>query len=229
MNQNFIRNVHVGDLLETFLVTAVSSILFIRFYLAVTHYPQIGHGSFHIAHMLWGGLLLIIANILLLSFLGNKILRISAIIGGIGFGTFIDELGKFITSDNNYFFQPTVAILYSILLLVFFIFRYIERHQPLSDKEYLMNALQLFEEAVNNDMDREEKKKLLLFLRNAHSSTPIATELRAIVQSLDVIPDESPGLVKIISVKVQSVFLKIINAPFYAPRCDFFTLSCRYS
>jgi len=32
---------------------------------------------------------------------------------------FIDELGKFITSDNNYFFQPTISLIYIVFIIIF--------------------------------------------------------------------------------------------------------------
>lgn len=163
-----IRNANVGDLLETLLVSSIGSILLIRFFLKITGNPQLGGYGFHIAHMLWGGFFMFIALILLLSFLGIYVRQIAAVIGGIGFGTFIDELGKFITADNNYFFQPTIAILYLLFLCLFFIFRQIERHKELSEKEYLMNALELLGEGVQNDMDHEEKQTFLSFLNNAN-------------------------------------------------------------
>lgn len=189
---SFIRNVHLGNLLENFLISSISSILFIRFFLALTNYPQLGGGAFHIAHMLWGGFLLMIALVLTLSFLGNRILKIASIVGGIGFGVFIDELGKFITSDNDYFFEPTVAILYIVFLVLVFIFRYIEQHRPLSEKEYLMNAFQLFEEVVSHDMDREEKKKLMQYIKYA-KNYPFSDQLEALAKTIEVTPTKKPN------------------------------------
>ena len=196
-NANFVRNVLLGDLLENFLISSISSILIIRFFLALTGYPQLGGGSFHIAHMLWGGFLLMIALVLVLSFLGNRILKAAAIIGGIGFGTFIDELGKFITSDNNYFFEPTLALVYMIFLIMVFVFRYIEDHRPLNQKEYLMNAFQLFEEVIHQDMDNSEKRKLMQYIRHA-KEYPFAQELEALANKIEVSPPRKSGrLIKI--------------------------------
>src|SRR5438132_13663990 len=115
----FIRNRQLNSLLELFLVASVSSVLVIRFALAISGYPQLGGRELHIAHMLWGGLLMLLALVLLLAFIGRHIQSIAAILGGVGFGTFIDELGKFITRDNNYFFQPTIALIYLIFVLLF--------------------------------------------------------------------------------------------------------------
>jgi hypothetical protein len=60
--------------------------------------------------------------------------------GGIGFGTFIDELGKFITDDNDYFFQPTIALIYLIFIGLFVLVRALHVRRPLSDRELRLNA-----------------------------------------------------------------------------------------
>ncbi|MGH7908854.1 MAG: hypothetical protein ACRENW_03265, partial [Thermodesulfobacteriota bacterium] len=52
------RNFDAGNYLENFLVAAVAAVLVIRLFLKMTGYPQIGGSSLHIAHMLWGGLLM---------------------------------------------------------------------------------------------------------------------------------------------------------------------------
>jgi hypothetical protein len=104
---------------------------------------------------------MLFAIILLLAYLNRPILQISAVLGGIGFGTFIDELGKFITQDNNYFYQPTPALIYIIFILLFLIFRMFEHNEKLTKKEYLINAFERMEDVVLQDLDIEEKRKTL--------------------------------------------------------------------
>ena len=129
----FYRNIRARDQLELFLVAAISSLLLVRLYLHLTGYPQLGNGQLHIAHMLWGGLLMLIAIILSLSFLGARIQRWLALIGGAGFGIFIDELGKFITHDDNYFYRPAIGIIYAIFIILYLTFNFLSRqHQQLS-------------------------------------------------------------------------------------------------
>src|SRR5215204_5622282 len=91
-----------GALHETLLITGVATILVIRTQLWLTNYPQLGGGGLHIAHLLYGGVFMVLAIGLLVTFLGRSPRFPAAVVGGVGFGFFIDELGKFITSDNNY-------------------------------------------------------------------------------------------------------------------------------
>lgn len=65
-----------------------------------------------------GGLLMLLAIYLLLSYIGPVVRPAAALVGGVGFGLFIDEVGKFITSDNNYFYQPTAAIVCVVFVLI---------------------------------------------------------------------------------------------------------------
>jgi hypothetical protein len=101
----------MGPLQDAFLVSAAVMILLIRLQLWATNYPQLGGGKLHIAHLLYGGVLMLIAIGVLVSFVGRTGRLPGAIIGGLGFGFFIDELGKFVTSDNDYFFQPAAAMI----------------------------------------------------------------------------------------------------------------------
>src|SRR5438128_1825697 len=148
----FIRNRRLNSLLEVFLVASVSSVLVIRSLLALSGYPQLGGRELHIAHLLWGGLLMLIALVMLLAFLGSRIQFLAALLGGIGFGTFLDELGKFITRDTNYFFQPTIALIYCIFVLLLLSIRGLERRPYSSPQERLANGLELLQEALLQGM-----------------------------------------------------------------------------
>ena len=72
-----------------------------RLYLISTGYPKIGGGVYHIAHALFGGLSLVVACVLVLLYANRGVLTACAVLGGLGLGLFIDEIGKFITANNN--------------------------------------------------------------------------------------------------------------------------------
>ena len=163
----FIRNLVAGELLERFLVSAVASLLAVRFFLAITGFPRLGGGGLHIAHLLWGGGLMLAAQFLLLGYLGDRIRRAAAVAGGIGFVLFIDELGKFITSDSDYFYRPSVAVIYVVFVLLFLWWRSLERHRSWSQETYLANSLMLLQEAALHDLDPTEKYRLTQWLRQS--------------------------------------------------------------
>lgn len=178
--------------LDNFLISSVSAIIFIRTYLFFTGYPQIGGDSLHIAHMLWGGMLMMITLVCLLAFINKQVKIWGSIVGGIGFGIFIDELGKFITKDNNYFFQPTIALVYLVFLLTYFAFRKIFHMIEKDDKEFILNALELLKEAVFFDLDTNEKRKLVQYLKQAGDDHPLVAEMEHLVEKLETIPVGRP-------------------------------------
>lgn len=202
----FYRNVRARDHLELFLVFSVASLLLLRFFLYVTGYPQVGGATLHIAHVLYGGLFMMIAIILMLAFLGARIQRISAIIGGVGFGIFIDELGKFITKDNNYFFQPTIGIIYAIFISLYLIFNFISRSNSYSSREYQLNALDQFEEAVLSDLDAYEKASINRLLDKADQRSPITRELRALLKGIDAVEPSQPNLFYRLISKIDALY-----------------------
>ena len=135
-----IRDTDAPRNLEVFLVSAIVTIVITRVYLQLAGYPQVGGAVLHIAHMLWGGLLMLAGLILFISYLNFSVRLSASLISGIGFGLFIDELGKFITTDNNYFFQPTFALLYVLFVGLFLIVRSLFWVVPLSEHEQAVNA-----------------------------------------------------------------------------------------
>lgn len=192
----FIRNIQARDQLELFIVSAISSLLLLRYYLYLTGYPQVGGGNLHIAHMLWGGLLMLASLVLLLAFLGRRLQRLAALLGGIGFGIFIDEIGKFLTKDNNYFFRPSIGIIYAIFVLLYLAASFLTRGERLSSTEYQLNALSQLEEAVLREMDEREKAAVASLLRKADPASPITRQLQAFLGSVDAAKPGQPNLAR---------------------------------
>ena len=171
-----VRAVDAG-MVDLFLVVAVATVLIIRIYLEVTNYPQLGGNGLHIAHVLWGGLAMVIAIGLLLAFLSGSIKWIAAFAGGIGFGAFIDELGKFVTSDNNYFFRPTAAIVYAIFAVLFLLVRQLRNMRRLTPAEYLVNAIEISKDMATGSLSEANRQRALALLDDADQSDALVPVL----------------------------------------------------
>ncbi len=209
----FLRNVRARDQLEVFLISAITSLLLVRFYLHVSGYPQLGGGDFHVAHMLYGGFLMLGAIVTVLAFIGARAQRMAAILGGIGFGVFIDELGKFITSDNNYFYHPTIGLIYAVFIALYLGFNFLSRPtQRLTSREYQVNALSQLEEAIIHDMDPYEKKRVAQLLHRANPNSPFTRILEDVLSQVEAVPAEPPRRIKLIMRKVDKTYKKFWKA-----------------
>ncbi|MHB8792891.1 MAG: hypothetical protein ACYC6O_06085 [Thermoleophilia bacterium] len=169
------------DRLELFLVSAVVTILAVRLMLEITGYPQMGGSVLHVAHVLWGGLLMAVSIIILNTFIGKKAEALGTLFGGIGFGLFIDEVGKFVTKDNDYFFQPSLAIMYVTFVFLYLISRWILTSTVYSEKEYLCNSINEMRELPIGVATEEERSLILFYLDKSGTSNPLAGKLDQII------------------------------------------------
>lgn len=187
MNRKFIRDFSAGEYFDLFLVTAVSAVLFIRLFLKITGFPQLGGDSLHVAHVLWGGLLMLVSILLLISFLNRSSRRVAAVLGGAGFGAFIDEAGKFLTHDNDYFFRPTPAIIYIVFILTYLAVRSITRRRRATHTELIVNALQEAAQAAIGDINHEERDRALGYLARCDHSDPLVARLKDILENSEAL------------------------------------------
>jgi Ca2+/Na+ antiporter len=210
-----LRDLHARHHLELFLVSAVSAVLAIRGYLRLTNYPKVGGESLHIAHMLWGGLLMLAALLVLLAFIGESSRRLAAFAGGVGFGTFIDEVGKFVTHDNDYFFRPAVALIYVVFVLTYLALRSVRRRNA-THQEYLVNALQEMEQAAVRDLQAEERDRALQFLSRADARDPLVVGLRQVLERAELRPASAPGILSRSRRTMASRYREVARHPAFA-------------
>lgn len=179
----WVRDIDVLALFDVFFISAIASVVGIRMYLHATGFPQAGGGSLHIAHMLWGGLLMLLALFAMLGLVTRRVRWLSALVGGIGFGLFIDELGKFVTSDNNYFFKPTDALIYAVFVVLFLLSRSFTRRRAFSERECVVNALEILKEAAVEDLDSIQRAKALRLISRAAEHDPLARSIQELLRA----------------------------------------------
>ncbi len=143
------------------IVSFVVAVVGTRWFLQVTGYPQVGGGELHIAHMLWGGLALVIAALLGLVVSAAWVPTVMAILTGAGTGLFIDEVGKFITASNDYFYPLAAPLIYGLVLalaLVFLLVRHRHGGAPAVERPRRVSA---WEDA---HLPRRRYRRLLVVL-----------------------------------------------------------------
>ncbi len=164
------------------MVSSIVTILATRLYLHVTGYPQISSDVLHIAHLLPGGLLMLLALTVLLGTITRSARDFSALVGGIGFGLFWDELGKFITKDNNYFFEPTAGLIYLSFILFYLTVRLVQR-RSYTEEDYLANAIDLAKEGAIKEMDPKEYALAERYLSHVSPSHALYAETSALLKA----------------------------------------------
>jgi hypothetical protein len=189
-----VRNVEASNLLERFFVSAVVAVLVIRAWLGLTGYPQIGGDGLHIAHMLFGGIGMLIALLASLTFLGQRTRGVAAIVGGAGFGAFIDELGKFITSDNNYFYQPAVALIYVVFVLLFIAGERLSTDAHPTPDERLAQALDVITSATLAGYPKRERERASQLLAGSDPENPLVPALEQALARIAATPDPAESL-----------------------------------
>lgn len=188
-------------LLITLLSFAVS-VAGTRLLLELTGYPQLGGGELHIAHVLWGGLLLFTSALVMLILANRWAFFLGAVLAGLGVGLFIDEVGKFITQANDYFYPAAAPIIYAFFLLTVLVYLQIRRPTTYDSRAELYRTLSGMTELLDRHLEPSEResleKSLTLVLESAedenqaHLAQHLLAYLRA--ETLDLVPDEETRL-----------------------------------
>ena len=158
---------------------------------------------------------MLVAIIMLFSFIGERIELWAAILGGAGFGTFIDEVGKFVTSDNNYFFEPSVSIMYIVFVLIVLSIHMIRTGWTFTEKEFLVNALKGLEEIALRDLDEDEKSKVMRYLGKSSPGNPLTKAVRDIVTNTALIPAPEPGLYTRVKKAFKYYYQKVVGYRYF--------------
>lgn len=201
--------------MEIFLVSAVFAVLAIRFFLRITGYPQIGNSELHIAHMLWGGLLMLVSIVILLFFLTKRAMYLASLVGGLGFGTFIDEIGKFVTQDNDYFYEPSVALMYIVFILIFIVVNAMETRWHRTREEYIINALNELKDIPIDDLDKFERNRALSYLKKSGADDRFVRAVTEIITNTDPVTPPEPGIYTKLKSSLIHYYEKITRYKFF--------------
>lgn len=198
-NRRPIKRADAERYMFTMLVSFAGSVILTRAFLELMGYPQIATGVLHIAHVLWGGLLLFAAALLPVIFANRWVYTVSALLGGAGVGLFIDEVGKFITANNDYFYPFAAPIIYAVFLITVLLYLRVRHQHEGDDREQLYHVLDGLMEVLDHDLDPHERERVEARLQSVIETTDqpnlraLSRELLEFVRSegLQVVPARS--------------------------------------
>lgn len=180
--------------LQLTILSFAASVSLTRLILKLTGYPQLGNSTLHIAHVLYGGVILYAASIIPLLYANRWAYTWGAILSGVGVGLFIDEVGKFITQSNDYFFPAAAPIIYAFFLITVLIYIRIKNEPTVDVREELYTVVEILQEVLDHALEPEEHSELNMRLESIISRTEnpnykkLALELNDFVDSDALVP-----------------------------------------
>ncbi len=185
-----------ADHMTLFALSGIATVLVTRAFLELAGYPKLGGGGgrshLHIAHMLWGGLLMAAAILLVVCLLGRTARRVGALVGGVGFGLFIDEVGKQVTDEPGYFYQPAAGIIYASFAVLLILARLLrgKAAEParFGEGQRTAKAADLALTGVTSGLTAEQRRAALGLLEGSERDVD-----RALVQLLTAVPERAPA------------------------------------
>lgn len=199
--RHLIRREKAENYMLVLMLSFAFSVSATRVFLHFTKYPRLGGGELHFAHVLWGGLFLFASAVFPLIFSNNWVLTVSAAGSGIGIGLFIDEVGKFITTSNDYFYPPAAPVIYGFFLLVVLV--YLRTKKPIvhDARSLLYQTFEEMQEVLDGDLSASEKVALeshldeVIQTSNRTDITRLAKNLRNFLhhEDLQLVPETAPS------------------------------------
>lgn len=186
------RNATGPEAAESFVFIAIATILITRLFLQLTGYPQVGGGDLHIAHALYGGALMMLALLVGWMTIGTGARIFAVVLGGIGFGLFLDEVGKFVTKDNDELYGPAAEIMYILVVIILVGARVVRDVRPLSARECLSSAAAIAADGVARGLADHRREVGLRLVENARAGGADAAEadsVAALLRSADPASD----------------------------------------
>lgn len=210
-----VRNVEFGELFDSFFIAAITTILLVRFYLKLTGYPQIGSSTLHISHLLPGSLLMLAATLILLAAVNRAARSFAALIAGIGFGLAWDELGKFITKDNNYFFHATPGLIYLTFVILYLVVRYAAQRR-LSQDDYMANVIDLLKDAAIKDLDEREYRHAKDLFARVSKDNILYEPTKQMLEQVKPNPERQPTFFDKVINEIKKPIVWLSHKPFFA-------------
>ncbi|MEV5979919.1 hypothetical protein [Streptomyces sp. NPDC052114] len=196
--RSLVRATDAAVYVNVFALTGIATVLVTRAFLAQAGYPKLGGGDgsrIHIAHMLWGGLLMMAAILLTLGFLGRAARLAGAFVGGVGFGLFIDEVGKQITDEPGYFYQPAAGIIYVSFALLLLLTHRIRRRAAdpgtLDTRQRTANAADLALAGVTTGLTDEQRRAAIRLVEG--SDREVDAALARLLAAVPARPPAAPS------------------------------------
>ncbi|MFC1802956.1 hypothetical protein ACFL0D_03200 [Thermoproteota archaeon] len=175
--------------LQLTILSFAASVSLTRLLLELTGYPQLGNETLHITHVLYGGIILYAASLLPLLYSNRWAYTWSAILSGLGVGLFIDEVGKFITQTNDYFFPAAAPIIYAFFLLTILLYQRTSKDPKLDIRGSLYAVIEVLQEVLDHSLEQDEHEEMRnkLHYIMEHAKNPrfvsLAKELHDFVES----------------------------------------------
>ena len=202
------RSYKLGPQLDTFLVCAATAVVLNRVVLIILGYPQVGSrnpGGIHISHSIYGGIMMLVAMIAAISFLAPSARWFVAVLGGLGFGWYVDELGKYV-SNAGYLFEPALALIYITFVVLFLVARTLAGRAYGPD-DALANALESLKSAGVGALDDAQRREALRRFDVAAPEGEFADHVRVLLSDAPASPPRPPGPWRRLQVRVRARYV----------------------